>query len=154
MLSITWLRKTDGFSNQIVTGGFKILNPTCAMTVVVGIVETRLPRAGPPGPIASSANFTKDQALQAWRGSRAWRSLDKDSSRQGITPRAWQGLQPREGFSSPGQLCLPDRAHMGSAPPAESQTRQSEMTQALSFPCIKQSTKQRQAKEVQDLPLW
>ena len=31
----------------------------------VGTVETRVPRAGLPGPITSPENFTKDQALQA-----------------------------------------------------------------------------------------
>ena len=73
---------------------------------------------------------------------------------------------PREGlgeasglakaFASPRALCLCDRVHMGSASAAESQTRQSAMVTALLLPFshIKQSTKQRQAKKVQDLPLW
>ena len=56
--------------------------------------------------------------------------------------------------SSPSGLCLLDRAHMGSAPSAESLAQLRTVTPALSLPflCIKQSTKQRQAKELQGLP--
>ena len=38
----------------------------------VGTMETRVPRAGLPGPRHSSEDFAKDQALQAWRTSRGF----------------------------------------------------------------------------------
>ena len=43
--------------------------PIVGPGVTVGTVETRVPRAGLPGPTTSSGNFAKDQALQAWRAS-------------------------------------------------------------------------------------
>ena len=113
--------------------------------------------------ITLQRNFAKDQALQAWRGSPSLASLAKGKSlgKGSVLERASRkGLGKASSharvFSSPSQLCLPDIAHMGSAPSVESRTRQSAMMPALSlsFPCIKQSTKQRQAKEQQDLPLW
>ena len=62
--------------------------PIVGPGATVGTVETRVPRAGLPGPITSPENFTKDQALQAWRDSRACRGLAKGShdkgSRQGL----------------------------------------------------------------------
>ena len=93
----------------------------------------------------------------------ACRGLDRDfypernlSSRGHHTRGLGEAFSLARIPSSPRALCLRGRAHMGSAPPAESRTRQSVMTPALSLPCpcIKQSTKQCQAKEVQDLPLW
>ena len=115
------------------------------------------------GPQHSSENFAKDQALQAWRGSPSLAVL-AESFFLGEGPlleRApSQGLGEASSLagvsSSPSVLCLLDRAHMGSASSAESQTRQRVVTPALSFPfsCIKQSTKQSQAKERQELPLW
>ena len=40
--------------------------PIVGPGATVGTVETRVPRAGLPGPTTSSRNITKDQALQAW----------------------------------------------------------------------------------------
>ena len=56
--------------------------------------------------------------------------------------------------SSPSGLCPLDRAHMGSVPSAGSLAQLRTMTPALSLPflCIKQSTKQCQAKELRGLP--
>ena len=105
------------------------------------------------GPLHRRRNFTKDQALQAWRGSRAWRGLDRDSLEKGSRQGLGEASGLAKAFASPRALCLCDRAHMGSASAAESRTRQSVMTPALSllFACIKQSTKQRQAKEQQGI---
>ena len=105
-----------------------------SMMVFVGTVETRVPRAGLPGPITSSENFTKDQALQAWRDSRACRGLDRGShdkgSRQGLVeaPTSLSKICSLQASSASG------RAHMGSALPAESRARQSAMTTALQLP--------------------
>ena len=115
------------------------------------------------GPQHRSENFAKDQALQAWRASRGFsprRGISPregtKTSRQGSSQKVRRGFQPRGDSFPPSRLCLLDRAHMGSAPSAESRARQSAMTTALSLPfsCIKQSTKQRQAKELQGLPFW
>ena len=70
--------------------------------------------------------------------------------------KARRGFLPRGIPSTRSKLCLRDRAHMGSAPSAESRARLRAVTPAsqLPFPCIKQSTKRRQAKELQGFPLW
>ena len=128
------------------------------------------------GPLHSSEDFAKDQALQAWRPSRgffptrgilqAWRASRGISPREGpllertfwtpsaillrTKPKARRGFPASRGFPSPRRkLCLRDRAHMGSAPSAESWARLRSVTAAsqLPFSCIKQSIKRRQAKE-------
>ena len=47
------------------------------------------------GPLHRRRNFTKDQVLQAWRGSHAWGGLDKDPLERG--PR--QGLGEASGLA-------------------------------------------------------
>ena len=102
----------------------------------------RVPRAGLPGPTRLFRRFfAKDRALQAWRGASSLATLAKGKpSARGLS---WRGHQAEglgeasslAGFpSSPSQLCLLDRAHMGSVLPAESRTRQSAMTAALQLP--------------------
>ena len=81
------------------------------------------------------------EALQAWRGSSGLATLAKgkpsarDLSSRGHQAEGLGEASSLAGFpSSPSQLCLLDRAHMGSALSAESRTRQSAMTTALSLP--------------------
>ena len=126
-----------------------------------GTMETRVPRAGLPGPNTSSEIFAKDQAFQAWRGSPSLASLAEGFSlgegpllERAPSQRLGEVSSLAEFPSSGSQLCLRDRAHMGSASSVESWARQRAVTPALSLPflCIKRSTKQRQAKELQGLP--
>ena len=114
------------------------------------------------GPQDLSEDSAKDQALQAWRGSPSLTSLTKGkpSARhlslrgrqaKGLArPPASRGIPPRQGRS----VSSTERTWV--LRPPQSHWRQSVMTTALSLPfsCIKQSIKQRQARELQGLPLW
>ena len=87
--------------------------------LTVGTVETRVPRAGLPGPITSSEIFAKDQALQAWRGSpclarprRGFFPRQGTSLQEGAKPKAWRGLRPHgDFFLAKGALSPRQGAH-------------------------------------------
>ena len=92
------------------------------------------------GPRHSSEDFAKDQALQAWRGSPSLVSLAEDCSlgegpflERASSQKARRGLQPRGVPSPRSQLCLRDRAHMGSASSAESRARSVTETELASW---------------------
>ena len=95
------------------------------------------------------------EALQAWRAPPRVFSLGEGPLLERAPSQRLGEASSLTGFPCSGsQLCLRSRGHMGFASSAESRARQRAVTSALSLPflCIKQSTKQRQAKELQGLP--
>ena len=143
----------------------------------VGTVETRVPRAGLPGPTTLFRKFSLRTRLStpgepregffklgepregfslARHPLQGGRSEHRPQFCYGSRQRLGEAFQPRGGFPSPRRkLCLRDRAHMGSAPTAKSWARLRAVTIApqLPFSCIKQPATLHQAKGRQELPL-
>ena len=123
----------------------------------VGTVETRVPRAGLPGPTTPFRRFRQGPGSPSLASIvRVFPSARDLSSRghfgclrrfcQGSSQKARRGLQPCGVPSPRSKLCLRDRAHMGYAPSAESRARLRAVMTAPQFSllCIKQSTRLHQ----------
>ena len=114
-------------------------------------LRTRLSKPGEP-----REGFSLDEGPLLERASQMSSTILLRTRLSKPGERARRGLRPR-GIPSPrSKLYLRDRVHMGSAPSAESRARLRAVTPAsqLPFPCINQSTKRHQAKELQGFPLW